>query len=197
MISDAADGVSSELKNGNDTVLQNHGFSCLYHFSSSDNHVSIMEHGLYSLKYILSPNGVRLNATLSSNELSRSLDTEKKYDDYVRLSLFPYHPMMYTAVKDGRLKQGHIDVFKISLDILKMPGVMFSNVNAASNVAKIMYTPEHFEWDVLALKESYRFIHRDKKPYRQAEILVPQMVSNDFITVHKQHASIHDKGYLV
>ena len=88
-------------------VLENNGIRYLYHFTDRRNIPSIKRHGgLLSWSYcekhkidIPNPGG---------GNLSRNLDEMRNLQDYVRLSFTTEHPMMYVAMKDGRISNpGH------------------------------------------------------------------------------------------
>ena len=59
------------------------------------------------------------------------LDERKGLGDFVRLSFTPRHPMMYVALREGRLSDPVI--LEISLGVVLIPGTLFSDRNAAAN----------------------------------------------------------------
>lgn len=69
----------------------------LYHFTPSSNLESIKKRGLLSLSCLIQE-GIEYNS--ASNNLSHSLDTEYKRDNYVRLSFTKDSPMYFIKSKE-------------------------------------------------------------------------------------------------
>jgi hypothetical protein len=134
----------------------------LYHFTDSRNVNSIMRHGLLSWPLIFKYD---IDAILSSNELSRNLDSNKGLGPYVRLALKPSHKMLNRVLKDGTIQE--LVWLQIDDSILNNNGVLYSDTNAAANRATINY-----DW-------RNAFNNGDD----QAEILIPQKISPNYIKI--------------
>lgn len=84
------------------TVLDEHRITKLYHFTDRDNLESIIKNGgLYSWMDC-ERKGIKINKP-GGCELSRSLDRKDNLQDFVRVSFTTQHPMMYVAMKEGRI----------------------------------------------------------------------------------------------
>ena len=105
-----------------------------------------------------------MSATLNHNSiyLSRELDERKGFSEYVRLALKPYHPMLNRCLWDGRIESA----FWLTIDkeVLDIPGVYYSNTNAAATRATINQDPNN------AFNGEY-----------DAEILVPRKIAINYI----------------
>ena len=116
----------------NITVLRQNGITSLFHFTdATKNLASIRQHGLLAWKKIESDNIV---CKMNSSPLSHHLDMVKGLAEYIRLSFCRKHPMMFVAVKDGRISRPVI--LEIKLEIVSRPGVLFCERNAAAKEAK-------------------------------------------------------------
>lgn len=83
-------------------VLDEHKIAKLYHFTDFDNLESIIKNGgLYSWMDC-ERKGIKI-AKPGGGSTSRQLDSGRNLEDYVRVSFTTQHPMMYAAMKDGRL----------------------------------------------------------------------------------------------
>jgi hypothetical protein len=131
----------------------------LYHFTDYRNVNSITQEGLLSWPLIYQ---LGINAILGSNELSRFLDKRKGLSKYVRLALKPKHPMLGQCLQEGRIARAVW--LKIDEAILRQPGVLYSDTNAAANRATINNHPS------TAFKGCY-----------DAEILIPKFISSKHI----------------
>ena len=84
------------------TILDQHKITKLYHFTDRDNLESIIKNGgLYSWMDC-DRKGIHI-AKPGGGELSRSLDRKDNLQDFVRVSFTTQHPMMYVAMKEGRI----------------------------------------------------------------------------------------------
>ena len=131
----------------------------LYHFTDSRNINSIRKFGLLSWPLV---DSYGLDVIKGSNELSRELDERKGFSEYVRLALKPYHPMLNRCLWDGRIESA----FWLTIDkeVLDIPGVYYSNTNAAATRATINQDPNN------AFNGEY-----------DAEILVPRKIAINYI----------------
>jgi len=131
----------------------------LYHFTDCRNIKSITQAGLLSWPII---DQLGIYAIKGSNELSRFLDKRKGLEQYVRLALQPIHPMLGQCLREGRIARAVW--LKIDNAVLRQPGVLYSDTNAAANRATINNNPE------TAFKGCY-----------DAEILIPKLISSKHI----------------
>ena len=131
----------------------------LYHFTDNRNIISIKKFGLLSWPLV---DSYGIEAIKGSNQLSRELDKRKGFEEYVRLALKPYHPMLNRCLIDGRIESA----FWLTIDegVLDIPGVYYSNTNAAANRATINQDPDN------AFNGEY-----------DAEILVPRKIAINYI----------------
>jgi len=131
----------------------------LYHFTDSRNINSIKKFGLLSWPLI---DSYGIEAIKGSNPLSREIDKRKGFEEYVRLALKQYHPMLNYCLRDGRIESA----IWLTIDegVLNMPGVYYSNTNAAANRATINQDPNN------AFNGKY-----------DAEILVPRKIAINYI----------------
>lgn len=148
----------------------------LYHFTDEGNIESIKETGLVPWTEAQKIDG----AKLTSNELSRQCDMENEVADYVRLCFRKDHPMLYIAKEDGRIKKEAW--ISVSLEILDVKGVKFCNKNAALKNADIRESPEHLRWDLITIDTPFKYVPVEKKPFLQAEVLVPKKIDAKYLT---------------
>lgn len=124
----------TKQRTGSRRVVQYNKY--LYHFTHPDNIPSIKKFGL--LSWIrLESNGILYRQ--ASTMLSHQLDSKKRLEDYVRLSLYPKHPMADAAIFYGRVDR--LVFIKINSAVLNFSDTLFSNVNAAANNAVINNDP--------------------------------------------------------
>ena len=163
-------------------VLEVHGITKLYHFTDRDNLESIiMNGGLYSWMDC-ERKGIKVNKPGGST-VSRQLDTSRSLGDYVRLSFTTQHPMMYVAMKDGRISNPVI--LEIDLEVVYWNESIYANLNAASYKAIPNIGPNisdfkqiHFQ----SLKARKHFdLPEDEQPYFQAEVLVKNFIPLEYI----------------
>ncbi len=153
--------------------LGERGIRTLYHFTDRKNIDEIIRTGgLYSWDYL--DRAGRVIPRPGSSESSRSLDKRKGLENYVRLSFVREHPMMYKAKSEGRISDPII--LEVDVDVVRFPGVLFSDRNAVANNAKIRPGVEglnNLRFDIL---RRGRWNSEDEKALVQAEVLVSQMV---------------------
>jgi hypothetical protein len=78
------------------------------------------------------------------NKLSRSLDTKKGFEDYVRLAFNTKHPMAWHLTQKERHGVEPVWI-EVDLGVVNQPGVLFSNMNATTSKTelKVIHTPQH------------------------------------------------------
>lgn len=171
--------VSSNIQNLM-SILEKNGITKFFHFTDRSNLTSIVEHGgLYSWKEI-QKNGIQINKS-GGDELSHSLDSKAHLDDYVRLSFCNKHPMLFSALNDGRINDPVI--LEINPLIISFSDCKFSNTNAVRSGAQILsgecgLSRVHFS----SVKNGSVFdLEEDERPFYQAEVLVKSFVPIGFI----------------
>ena len=108
-------------------VLDEHRIVKLYHFTDFDNLESIIKNGgLYSWMDC-ERKGIKI-AKPGGGNLSRQLDSGRNLEDYVRVSFTTQHPMMYVAMKDGRISNPVI--LEIDPEVIYWKDSCYSNMNA-------------------------------------------------------------------
>lgn len=113
--------------------------------------------------------------------MSRKLDKNKNLENFVRLSFTANHPMMYSAVNDGRINKSV--VLEIKPEVIYWEKTKFSNVNATKSNAKIGDTFDEFDNLKIELirEKSYLQIDDINKTFYQAEVLVYEKIPIEFI----------------
>jgi hypothetical protein len=154
------------------------GIYKFYHFTDVKNLKSIIQHGgLYSW-YGLEAR--QINSSLSSNQLSRELDTRYNLQDYIRLSFGSYHPMSSRLIHQERKELVWLE---ISLEVACFEQTLFSDINATDNNVKIEESLDFLKTiDLDVFKHQYRDLDYNAKKKYQAEILVKKFLPIKYIT---------------
>jgi len=148
-----------------------------YHFTDEKNLESIIENGgLYSWKSI---ENKEISALLSSNELSRQLDTQKNLQDYIRLSFTDYHPMSSKVEKeDGK----NLVWLEIDLEVALWESTLYSDMNATDNSVIVKGDFDFLKTlDFDIFKQRYNTLNTLEKKKYQAEILVKDFLPIRYI----------------
>jgi len=112
--------------------LHSKGIYKFYHFTDIRNLNSIVENGgLYSWYGIQKRN---IHAYLSSNELSRELDTRHGLANYIRLSFYHYHPMSSRLQYE---ESKNLVWLEIDIEVALWKDTLFSDRNATDNYVKV------------------------------------------------------------
>jgi len=164
------------------SLLDQHKITKLYHFTDRDNLESIIKNGgLYSWMEC-ERKGIKINKPGGSS-VSRQLDSGRNLENYVRVSFTTQHPMMFAAMKDGRISNPVI--LEIDPEVIYWKGACFSNMNAATykvrpNIGETIddFNQIHFQ-SVKARK--YFDLPEEEQPYFQAEILVNNCIPLEYI----------------
>ena len=163
-------------------ILDKYKITKLYHFTDRDNLESIIKNGgLYSWGDC-ERKGIKINKPGGSS-VSRQLDSGRSLEDYVRVSFTTQHPMMYVAMKDGRITNPVI--LEIDPDVIYWEECLYANLNAASYKAKPSIGPTisdfkqiHFQ----SVKARKHFdLPEEEQPYFQAERLVKNFIPLEYI----------------
>lgn len=152
-------------------LLESYHITRLYHFTDRSNIESIVKNGgLYSWGGCLKKN--ILISRPGGSDLSHELDQRENLQDYVRISLCKYHPMMYSAMRDGRILNPVI--LEIDTDMLYLDGNLFANKNAVRADVQKGATFNDFQsiHFITTLKNSQFDIDEEEQEYYQAEILI-------------------------
>lgn len=162
-------------------ILKKYKITKLYHFTDRDNLDSIISNGgLFSWKdceekqiKITKPGG---------NINSHSLDERDGLENYVRVSFTNEHPMMYVAMRDGRITNPIL--LEISTDVILWEGTKYADRNATKNGANIGENIEdlkkiHFE----SVKSRKQFdLPEEEREFFQAEVLIKNHIPLKEIT---------------
>lgn len=163
-------------------VLEEHKIVKLYHFTDRDNLESIIANGgLYSWMDC-ERKGIKINKP-GGSPVSRQLDSGRNLEDYVRISFTTQHPMMYVAMKDGRISNPVI--LEIDTDVIYWKDTCYSNLNAAKHTIRpnigeglADFKQIHFQ----SVKAHKHFdLPEEEQPYFQAEILVKNFIPLEYI----------------
>ncbi len=163
-------------------VLDEHKIVKLYHFTDRDNLESIIKNGgLYSWMDC-ERKGIKINKP-GGSPVSRQLDSGRNLEDYVRVSFTTQHPMMYVAMKDGRISNPVI--LEIDPEVIYWNETLYANLNAAKHTIKPIIGPTlsdfkqiHFQ----SVKVRKHFdLPEEEQPYFQAEVLVKNFIPLEYI----------------
>ncbi len=165
------------------TILERNNIHTLYHFTDRENLKTIIKYGgLYSWKdceergiYIPKPGGGGLGS------LSWDLDSKQGLEHYVRVSFTKQHPMMYVALKEGRISD--CVILEINPEVIFWIGTKYADMNATRNGVNIGESIDDFnKIHFSTVKEVNQFVFLpDEQPYYQAEILVKNFIPLDYI----------------
>lgn len=166
-----------ELYNNIPIFLKSQGIDMFYHFTDIGNLESIIENGgLYSWKGL---ENKCIKASLSSDELSRQLDTKKSLQDYIRLSFTDYHPMSTKVEKEDGKKLVWLE---IDLDIALWESTLFSDMNATDNNVTVRGDFDFLKTlDFDIFRQKYNNLDILEKKKYQAEILVKDFLPIKYI----------------
>ncbi len=162
------------------TILDQHKIVKLYHFTDRDNLDSIIKNGgLYSWMDC-ERKGIKI-AKPGGDQLSRDLDRRDDLQHYVRISFTTQHPMMFVAMRDGRVSNPVI--LEIDPEVIYWQDSKYANMNATRNGANRGNTLEDFKKiHFQSVKARSHFdLAEEEQPYFQAEILVKNFIPLEFI----------------
>ena len=163
-------------------VLDEHKIVKLYHFTDRDNLESIIKNGgLYSWMDC-ERKGIKINKPGGSS-VSRQLDSGRNLEDYVRVSFTTQHPMMYVAMKDGRISNPVI--LEIDPEVIYWNETLYANLNAAKHTIKPIIGPTLSDFKQIHF-QSVKFrthfdLPEEEQPYFQAEVLVKNFIPLEYI----------------
>ena len=160
--------------------IKRNDINCLYHFTDKSNLDSIIKNnGLYSQKFCIE-NNIIVNKP-GGDELSHQLDKKANLDNFIRLSFTANHPMMYYALKEGRLSNPVI--LKIDSEVIYWLHSKYSDSNATSKYSKIRDDFKSLSVVDLKYIKSVDYFDsiEEKRKFYQAEILVREHIPIKFI----------------
>lgn len=163
-------------------VMDEHRITKLYHFTDRDNLESIIKNGgLYSWMDC-DRKGIKINKPGGSLE-SRQLDSSRKLEDYVRVSFTTQHPMMYVAMRDGRISNPVI--LEIDPEIIYWKDTCYSNMNATihrirPNIGDSLSDFKQIHFQSVKVHKHFD-LPEEEQPYFQAEILVKNFIPLEYI----------------
>lgn len=161
-------------------VLDEYKIVKLYHFTDRDNLESIINNGgLYSWGDC-EDKGIKI-AKPGGGLLSRDLDRRDNLQHYVRVSFTTQHPMMYEAMKDGRLSNPVI--LEINPEVVYWKDSKYANMNATRTGCHKGSTIDDFKLiHFKTVKARNHFdISEEEKPYYQAEVLIKNFIPLEYI----------------
>lgn len=163
-------------------VLNEHRITKLYHFTDRDNLESIIKNGgLYSWMDC-ERKGIKINKPGGSSA-SRQLDSSRNLEGYVRVSFTTQHPMMFVAMKDGRISNPVI--LEIDPEVIFWDDSLYANLNAAKYTIKPNIGPTISDFKQIHFQSVKAHKHFDlpeeEQPYFQAEILVKNYIPLEYI----------------
>lgn len=163
-------------------ILDQHKITKLYHFTDRDNLESIIKNGgLYSWMDC-ERKGIKINKPGGSSA-SRQLDSSRHLEDYVRVSFTTQHPMMYVAMKDGRISNPVI--LEIDPEVIYWNESRYANLNAVRFTIRPNIGPTISDFKQIHFQSVKARTHFDlpeeEQPYFQAEVLVKNFIPLEYI----------------
>lgn len=162
-------------------ILDRYGIKKLFHFTDRDNLESIIQNGgLYSWEDC-KQKGISIPRP-GGGDLSRQLDARDGLGSFVRISFTQSHPMMFSAMNDGRISNPVI--LEIDPEVIFLNDTLFSDRNATKNGASVgsdidAFRSIHFN-SVLA--SSVFDLDSSEQEFYQAEVLVKSFIPLKYIT---------------
>ena len=163
-------------------VMDDHRITKLYHFTDRDNLESIIKNGgLYSWMDC-ERKGIKI-AKPGGGSMSRQLDSGRNLEDYVRVSFTTQHPMMYVAMREGRISNPVL--LEIDPEIIYWKGTCYSNMNATIHRIKPNIGDSLSDFKQIHFQSVKVYKHFDlpeeEQPYFQAEVLVKNFIPLEYI----------------
>ncbi len=161
-------------------VLDQNGITKLYHFTDRENLASIIRNGgLYSWGDCVEK-GLAVSRP-GGSDASHQIDRGYGLQKYVRVSFTKEHPMMYVAMKDGRISNPV--VLEIDLDVIYGEDTQYADRNAAKNGMNVGGTLDDFKKiHFQAVKARKHFdLPEEEQVFFQAEVLVKNFIPLEYI----------------
>lgn len=168
---------SRELVKDEIRYLKDNDIDCFYHFTAKENLNSIDDNdGLFSW-YSCEQRGIEI-ARAGGDKDSRNYDMYFNLEDYARLSFCDDHPMAYGLHCDGV----ELYLLKISLEVLELADIKFSDVNAASRYHREFTGLDGLKNINLEATQMHYVSRRDDCFYEhQAEIMIKSHIPSKYI----------------
>jgi hypothetical protein len=163
-------------------ILDQQGIKKLYHFTDRENLESIIKNGgLYSWMDC-ERKGIKI-AKPGGGSMSRQLDSGRNLEDYVRVSFTTQHPMMYVAMREGRISNPVI--LEIDPEIIYWKGTCYSNMNATihrirPNIGDSLSDFKQIHFKSVKVHKHFD-LPEEEQPYFQAEVLVKNFIPLEYI----------------
>lgn len=157
-------------------IIEQQGFTTLYHFTDRDNLQSIIQNGgLYSWADC-EEKGISITKPGGSDS-SRSLDARDGLQRYVRVSFVTQHPMMYVAMNEGRISNPVL--LEIDPQVIYWKDSKYADRNATKNGARVGGDVEDFKaihFSSVKVLKHFDLDDEEQKFY-QAEVLVKNFIA--------------------
>ena len=162
------------------SIIEKYNIDGIWHFTDRLNLKSIEEHGgLLPLK-MLNDKGINIPVP-GGNQWSQDADKHKGVDKYVHLCFLCNHPMQFTAVQEGRIKDPIW--LKVDVSVMLAPEVKFtSEVSNKSGAQLFNHSEAVNEIDFKILLPPFvdwrgrPDIHEKRNAAEKSEILIPEIV---------------------
>lgn len=161
-------------------VMSENKVTCFYHFTDRANIPSIKKHGICAWEFC-SNNSIEI-VLASSSEQSRSLDKRDNLQNYVRVSFTKQHPMMFIALKEGRIKDPVI--LEISTEVALWKYTKYADRNAVKNGAKVGDNLDDFKrirFDLVKKNKHFDIENEEERQFYQAELLILDKIPVKYI----------------
>lgn len=161
-------------------ILDQNGITKLYHFTDRENLDSIIRNGgLFSWGDCVEKRIAvsRPGGSDASHQIDRGYGLQK----YVRVCFTKEHPMMYVAMKDGRISNPV--VLEIDLDVIYGKDTQYADRNAAKTGMNVGGTLDDFKKiHFQAVKARKHFdLPEEEQMFFQAEVLVKNFIPLEYI----------------
>ncbi|MDI6714153.1 MAG: DarT ssDNA thymidine ADP-ribosyltransferase family protein [Thermodesulfovibrio sp.] len=158
-------------------IIKKNNIQALYHFTNIDNLSLIAEcNGLWS-KERLEKEGLLSRVIRGGNSLSKDLDIYWGNWNKVSLNWGPKMPMMWHIQQ-----QSHLCFFLIKPEVALRKGVVFTDRNATDTNQLRKEGVEGLKLvDFSAVNDPYAYMNTERKKKKQAEILIPDEISLDYV----------------
>jgi hypothetical protein len=126
--------------------------------------------------------GIKI-AKPGGGSLSRQLDSGRNLEDYVRVSFTTQHPMMFVAMKDGRISNPV--VLEIDLEVALWEDTLYSDRNATRSGAIVggdFANLMTIRFGLFNRMMRYFDMNDEAKMHYQAEVLVKNFIPLQYIT---------------
>lgn len=157
-------------------IISDNGFSFLYHFTDIHNLTSIGTQGLLT-KAEIEKKSLMEAINFGGNELSRDLDLKYGNWDKVSLSWLPKIPMAYH--REGEF---HLCYLVLDPNLALAKNVVFTDMNATDKKHKRDTGEKGLSLvNFSSVRRDHPYRSELEKKQKQAEILIPFSISNEFI----------------